>query len=151
MFRFLIILAVLLPQQAHAHGLNLSLIDGRDAVVGQVTFADGTPLVAAAVELRRVNGEKSATALSVTRTDLDGRYAFPAPTRADEYRVIADDGLGHRSEIVFVARGDQQRLVTTHTQPLWVQWSSGLGYLAGLFGITAWWMSRRSRTRIETP
>ena len=151
MFRFLVILALSLAQQAHAHGLNLSLIDGNDAIVGQVTFADGTPLVAAAVELRRVNSEKSAAALAVTRTDSDGRYAFPAPTRAGEYRVIADDSLGHRSEIVFVARGDQQRLVTTHTQPLWVQWSSGLGYLAGLFGITAWWMSRRSRTRIETP
>ena len=151
MFRFLVILALSLSQQAHAHGLHLSLIDGSDAVVGQVTFADGTPLVAAVVELRRGNSEKSVAALAVTRTDSDGRYAFPAPTRADEYRVIADDGLGHRSEIVFVARGDQQRLVTTHTQPSWVQWLSGLGYLAGLFGITAWWMSRRSRTRIETP
>ncbi len=147
MFRVFVILAFLLPGLANAHGLNLSLTDGNNAISGRVTFADGTPLVGAKVELREATANRSAANSATTQTDADGRFAFPKPNKTEEYRVIADDGLGHRAELVFVARGDQRKLETTHPQRPWLQWLSGLGYLAGLFGITAWWMSRRSRTQ----
>jgi hypothetical protein len=149
-FRVFLILALSLPQLAHAHGLNLSLTDGRDAVTGTVTYADGTPLSGASIALQQAARGGAAAEPAVTRTDAEGRYAFPAPRHTGEYRVIADDGLGHRVEVVFVARGDQRRLGTTNTQSAWSRWLSGLGYLAGLFGVTAWWLSRRDRTRIET-
>ncbi len=148
MFRAVLILIFSLPGLAHAHGLNLSLTDGSDAISGRVTFADGAPLAGAAVELRQATAIGAAPKSAVTQTNSEGRYAFPAPDKAGEYRVIADDGLGHRAEIVFVAHGDHRRLETTRPQSPWFQWLSGLGYLAGLFGITTWWLSRRSKTQI---
>ena len=150
MVRALLILALSLPQLAYAHGLNLSLTDGNDAITGNVTYADGAPLSGASIALQRTANDSAAAEPAVTRTDAEGRYAFPAPRHTGEYRVIADDGLGHRVEVVFVARGDQRKLGTTNTQSAWSRWLSGLGYLAGLFGVTAWWLSRRNRPRIET-
>jgi len=149
-FRVLLILALSLPQLAHAHGLNLSLTDGSDAITGNVTYADGAPLSGASIALQRTADNSAAAEPAVTRTDAEGRYAFPAPRHTGEYRVIADDGLGHRVEVVFVARGDQRKLGTTNTQSAWSRWLSGFGYLASLFGVTAWWLSRRNRPRIET-
>lgn len=148
MFRTLLILLFSLPGLANAHGLNLSLTDGSDAITGRVTFADGTPLVGAAVEMRQAAAIGAAVKSAITQTNSEGRYAFPAPNKAGEYRVIADDGLGHRAEIVFVARGDHHKLETARPQSPWLQWLSGLGYLAGLFGVTAWWLSRRNKTQL---
>ncbi len=150
MFRALLILALSLPQLAYAHGLLLSLTDGSDAVTGDVTFADGAPLSGASVSLQRAAGNGAAAEPAVTRTDAEGRYAFPAPRRAGEYRVIAADGLGHRTEIVFVARGDHRELAAAPIPSAWSRWLSGIGYLAGLFGVVAWWLSRRNRTHVET-
>lgn len=150
MFRLFLIIALLLPQLTYAHGLNLSLTDGSDAITGDVTFADGAPLSGASVSLQQAPGGSAATEPAVTRTDAEGRYAFPAPRRAGEYRVIAEDGLGHRTEIVFVVRGDHRKLDATPTPSAWSRWLIGLGCLVGLFGVTAWWLSRRDRTRIET-
>ncbi len=150
MFRVLLILACSLPQLAHAHGLNLSLSDGSEAITGDVTYADGAPLSGASVSLQPAATRNEADERVVTRTNAEGRYAFPAPRHTGEYRVIAEDDMGHRAEIVFAVRGDHRKLDTQHAQPAWSRWLSGLGYLAGLFGVTAWWLSRRSRTRIET-
>ena len=149
MFRTLLIFALTLPQLAYAHGLNLSLTDGSDAITGDVTYADGAPLSGASVSLQQAAGSSAAAEPAVTHTDAEGRYAFPAPRHTGEYRVIADDGLGHRAEVAFVARGDQQKLSTATTQSAWSRWLSGLGYLAGVFGVTAWWLARRDRSRVE--
>lgn len=151
MFRIFLILALSLPELAYAHGLNLSLTDGDEAITGEVTFTDGAPLVGAAVELRPAAEGNPAATPAATRTDADGRYAFPAPHRAGEYRLIAEDGLGHRSEIVFVARGDQRKVESTPSHSPWLRWLSGLGYLVGLFGIASWWLSKRNKTSTETP
>ena len=143
-------MACSLPQLAHAHGLNLSLSDGSEAITGDVTYADGAPLSGASVSLQPAATRNEADERVVTRTNAEGRYAFPAPRRAGEYRVIAEDGLGHRTEIVFVVREDHRKLDATPTPSAWSRWLTGLGCLVGLFGVTAWWLSRRDRTRIET-
>jgi len=53
-------LALSLPQLAHAHGLNLSLTDGNDAITGNVTYADGAPLSGASIALQRTANDSAA-------------------------------------------------------------------------------------------
>lgn len=150
MSRILLILVLLLPELAFAHGLKLSATTGNDAIVGEASFADGSPLVGVLVELRHVIDSSAATSVVTTRTDVDGRYAFPAPRQAGEYRIITHDGLGHRAEVVLATGSRPSTIQTTHDHSPWSRWFAGLGYLCGLFGVAAWWLSRRDKARSET-
>ena len=144
---------LLLPGLALAHGLRLSVTVGNEAIAGQATYADGSPLADAPVELQ-ARGERAANATPArSRTDADGRFAFPSPRNPGEYRVAVDDGLGHRRETFLTlgttgspaATAAAPALVITdsHANAGWQQWLSGLGYLLGVFGLASWWVSRR--------
>ncbi len=159
MLRCALIVILLLPGFALAHGLRLSATVGSEAIAGQATFADGSPVADAPVELRPdVEPAESAT-LARSRTDADGRFAFPTPRLPGAYRVTVDDGRGHRRE-TFLTLASPSPLPASapasppvvaipdrHAQAGWQQWLSGLGYLLGLFGLASWWASRRGGDR----
>jgi len=151
--------ALLWPNLAAAHGLRLSVSAQGQAIAGEASFADGSPLVEAAVELRGaatvadepVDNTLRDRRLARSRTDARGRFAFPSPG-AGEYRIVVDDGLGHRSELRLTLQEDPSGVAATsatgaieaeHRHWPWRQWLSGLGYLLGLFGLAAWWLARR--------
>lgn len=162
MSRPLIILLALLPQLAFAHGVHVTVSAGEEAIVGQVSYADGSPLVDASVKLSRSNPSTGDRILGQGRTNDEGRFAFPTPRDDGELLITADDGLGHRgTAIVMPSEQAPNALATPRAAPAaaprladnsngpssWARWVSGLGYLLGLFGIVSWWMSRRRASR----
>lgn len=149
MLRAALIAILLLPAVALAHGLRLTITVGNEAIAGQATYADGSPLADAPVELQAQGDRPTGATLARSRTNADGRFAFPSPRHPGEYRVVADDGLGHRRE-TFLTLGAigppaaPARVITdSHANAGWQQWLSGLGYLLGVFGLASWWVSRR--------
>lgn len=148
---FIAIPLLLLPTLVVAHGVRLEVTTYEEAIVGRASFADGTAVAEAPVELRGVSAAQSRS-LARTRTDVQGRFAFPVPTDAGDYRLIVDDGLGHRGELTLTRSADAPSstaepsiLSTTvqHSHRHWRDWASGLGYLLGVFGLAAWWLGRR--------
>jgi len=93
-------LIALLPQVVLAHGVRLSARSGTEAVTGLARYADGSPVVDARVQLARRDPASNTLLITEIRSDMDGRFAFPAPRTADEFRISVDDGLGHRGEII---------------------------------------------------
>ena len=165
--RALIIVFTLLPQLALAHGVHVTVSAGEEAIVGQVTYADGSPLVDATIKLSRSDSSAADRTLGQGRSNDEGRFAFPTPRDEGELLITADDGMGHRGRVlVMPAEKVPSALAPTRPAPdapvvvprvadssdsssNWARWVSGLGYLSGLFGVVSWWMSRRgaSRTR----
>lgn len=142
------LIALLSPGVASAHGVRLSVTTGGEAISGSASFADGSPMAEAVVELRDSTQSAEGPATARSRTNSEGRFAFPSPREGGEFRVTVDDGIGHRGEARFnllvdrVIAGDAAH---THRpeHPPWREWLSGLGYLLGLVSITAWWLARR--------
>lgn len=146
MARILILLLLLWPGVVLAHGVRLSITADGAAVSGEARFADGSPMAEAVVELRRTQSVEQALPLARSRTDADGRFAFPTPRTSGEFSISVDDGIGHRGEATLTLSTDPLTRSTTgaaKTTWPWREWLSGLGYLLGLFGITAWWFARR--------
>lgn len=166
MFRATLIAILLLPAVALAHGLRLTITVGDEAIAGRATYADGSPLADAPVELQTQGDQAPGATLARSRTDADGRFAFPAPRNPGAYRIAVDDGLGHRRE-TFLTLGTARApgptaaiaaapipaaapalvIADSHANAGWQQWLSGLGYLLGVFGLASWWASRRRAGR----
>ncbi len=160
--RPLITLLALLPQLALAHGVHVTISAGEEAIAGQATYADGSPLVDASIKLSRSNSSTGDRLLAQSRTNDEGRFAFPTPRDQVELTITADDGLGHRGTAIVMsaeqlpgalatpraAPAPAPRLIDhSHDTSNWARWVSGLGYLLGLFGAVSWWMSRRGASR----
>lgn len=163
-FRFVPIVVAWLPQIALAHGVIVTASASKEAVVGVATYADEFPLVDAPVKLMRSDPSTGNTLLAQTRSDRDGRFAFPAPRSEGKFLLTVEDGLGHRGTIDLTVLGGASNNPTTlpapatpatpharvensESAPSWARWASGLGYLFGLFGLASWWLSRRNATR----
>lgn len=158
MLRFVIILMACLPGIAAAHGVRLSVTAGNDAVVGSASFADGSPMAEAVIELRESTKQDELVTVARSRTHADGRFAVPLPRMPGEFVVVVDDGIGHRAEsrltiTVNDSPGDGKNInvsianPASHDHSHWREWLTGLGYLFGIFGIGSWWLARRGAAR----
>ena len=145
MIRLAILLICLLPGVAAAHGVRLSVTTGGDAVSGVARFANGSPMAEAVVELQKANAADDSRAMARTRTDVDGRFAFSAPLESGNFRITVDDGIGHRgeAELALVPSPGSRNASRPEAPGPWRDWLSGIGYLAGLFGLASWWLARR--------
>jgi hypothetical protein len=151
MFRPGLVLMFCVPQLVWAHGLQVTTTASSEAITGVASFADGSPIVSATVELSTIAQSSAMQFQATSRTDNNGRFAFPTPRAAGEYRVTVDDGLGHRGVVRFTidpesSNGNAQPLAVTpvqHSHTRWHTWLSGLGYVLGLFGAAALWFARR--------
>jgi nickel transport protein len=166
----LLLYAVALAPPAAAHALRLSAqVDGPE-VRGQVLYSDMTPARQEAVELHAADGasdeasDEASAVLARTRTDDDGRFRLSAPAGV-AYRVVVWGEEGHRAELLVrpsLAAGavtgtvaDAAALLRAELQPLrediarmeqrirWHDVLGGVGYIVGLCGLAAWFLSRR--------
>ncbi len=160
--RSLIILLALLPQTALTHGVRVEASVMGQAIIGTAFYADGSPLVDASIKLTSADPSTPDKVLGQSRTNDEGRFAFPSPSNRGEFLITADDGLGHRGKVAVVttsriapsapvmptapavptAASDEPNSISN-----WARWVSGLGYVIGLFGLASWWLSRRGATR----
>ena len=158
--------AMLVPSLASAHQLKVfaSRVGGR--IEGRVYFVGGSPAITL-VKILPSDGSEAVLAES----GADGRFsAVVAP--ADSYRITANVGDGHvanttvggvpsvhepatAGSALTSTSVDMEAIVARQILPLREELAAseerirlrdvlgGLGYIAGLVGLVAWWSSRR--------
>lgn len=92
----------LLPLTGFCHGVDLSVQEGGGIVI-LCEYNDGTPINYAETEVYPPDGE---ILFSSGFTDRNGRFCF-FPDVSGEYKIVIQDGTGHRAEkIVTVTDSD---------------------------------------------
>ena len=81
---------------AETHGLAWQADPGPATVV-LFTYAGGEPMAYASIKVFAPN--EAAVEYQNAHTDQTGRFAF-VPRAAGQWRIVADDGMGHRQEAV---------------------------------------------------
>ena len=133
-------LALLVPAAAQAHGILAELSAAADAVVVACFYEGGGPADAEVLVYSPAAPERI---FQMQRTDLRGFAAF-VPDTAGTWKVVADDGMGHRTELeVVIAEGEVAEAV-----PRGVRWRTVVLALAALGLCAAWWgLRKRSGVR----
>ena len=130
--------AALLAPAAQAHGMLAELQASADAVVVACFYAGGDP---ADAEVLVYSPAEPGRIFQTQRTDLRGFASF-VPDAAGTWRVVADDGMGHRTELeVVIAEGEEAQRV-----PQGTTWRPVALALAVL-GLGAAWWGLRNRGR----
>lgn len=113
------------------------------AVGVQFLYDNGSPMTDAEAVVRAPGDEAP---FWVIATDPNGRIAF-VPDRAGKWVVTADDGLGHaisqHIEIDEAGVAHDHHHVGSRLNGI----MAGVGVIFGLFGMAAWWSSRRRLSR----
>ena len=87
-----------LPLIAFSHGIDLS-VEERESIVVTALYNDGTPMNYAETEVYAPDAE---ILFCSGFTDRNGRFCI-FPDVSGEYRVVIQDGMGHRAEKVVAA------------------------------------------------
>ncbi len=129
-----------LPAVLHAHGMALEIVASAGSVTVQCSYSNGDPAAAEVL----VHSPADATRFyAVIQTDELGRVSFQ-PDSPGAWRVVADDGIGHRAKLAF--RIDEDGVahpVDDRAARLRRYW-----LLAGACaGVLAWWVFVRRRHR----
>jgi len=167
MLRLLTALALIAAATgAGAHALHLSLQTEASGVRGQAFFADGRPARGAAVAVYAAADDRPQAR---AHSDAEGRFHLPLAAAGD-FRVVVDDGRGHRAETALRWEPAPTTTDATELAPVVAQTVStavraelvplredlarlqartrlaeaigGVGMLIGLFGALAWWRAR---------
>jgi nickel transport protein len=87
-----------LPAAAFAHGVDISEATGRvDLRTIHCLYSTGEPMLFAKIRVFTPSRPDAPAQESVA--DLNGYFSF-APFEAGDWRLIAEDGMGHRGEII---------------------------------------------------
>jgi nickel transport protein len=143
---------LLLSSQVLAHGVEGTVQSGGLAVACR--YSTGEPMDYAKVT---VLAPGSSQPFQVGHADKNGRFCF-FPDAPGEWRVTAEDGMGHRLEVK-VPVTDQNTLKTlppasgadsvAHTRNLRVL--TGLSAIFGLSGFLFWFQGIRSKRGRKEP
>lgn len=141
------ILGICPPALAHRM-LADALAKDDGTVVIDAFFADGKPVVDAAVEIIGPSGSLFATG----RTDVEGRYRFRPDGEEGRWRAVITGTMGHRAEAEFTfgsghepASGPGPPIERVAPVP-WLGIVSGLGFI---FGLSSFVMVLRLRARLR--
>jgi nickel transport protein len=145
--RMALALAAIAAAPLTAHDMTLRFEPREPAVLLYVSYDGVEPAVGADVEIFSPESPKSPFQLG--STDRRGVFSF-VPDVKGAWRAVADDGFGHRAEVVIgvdwnaapqdaAARGGQD----------WRNIAAGLGLIAGLTGFSLWFQARKRLTRDE--
>ena len=140
------LMSLLFPSHVLAHGVEGALQSGGLAVACR--YSTGEPMDYAKVT---VLAPGSSQPFQVGHTDKNGRFCF-YPDAPGEWRVTAEDGMGHRLEVKVPVAG--QKILKTlpptsgadsvaHTRSLRVL--TGLSAIFGLSGFLFWFQGIRAR------
>jgi len=130
---------------AAAHGVSAQTGRGPAAWV-RAEYSDGETMSYAKVRVLDPQGQT----FQVGNADERGHFAW-LPSAVGTYRVVLDDGQGHRVEASLEWGAEGQAAPPTPTsanqpdltgQPLWVRAIWGLSFLFWLGGAWFWWKGR---------
>jgi nickel transport protein len=154
--RFLLVVALLLatPGVTFAHAIRVfASVTPAGDINGYAYAPGGTRIAGQPVHLEDAEGEK----LITTTTGADGTFHFPAPP--DHARlVVVELADGHRGQFRLPRPQPDEplappppgetdalhaRIATLERDVRFRDIIGGIGYIVGLFGLLAWWQSRR--------
>jgi uncharacterized GH25 family protein len=94
----LLMAALFLPAAVFAHGVDISDVTGRAGVrTVRFGYTDGESMLFAKVKVYAPSAPDATVQESMT--DRDGYFSF-VPFENGDWRLTAEDGMGHRGEIV---------------------------------------------------
>ncbi|MFH1057747.1 MAG: hypothetical protein V1797_03575 [Pseudomonadota bacterium] len=139
---------LLLPAPAQGHGIELSAGRG-EAAWARGEYSGGEPMSFVKARVLGPDGQTH----QVGNTDAQGRFAW-LPDRDGPWRVVLDDGQGHRGEAALEWRADVVAAPTAaappaeglNGQPLWVRAVWGVSLFFWLSGLAFWRLGRRRRS-----
>lgn len=131
-----------------AHGTELHLESLPNAVAAHFTYDEDAPARNAKVSV--YSPADAANPYQTGQTDQRGFFAF-VPDRAGVWRVVADDGEGHREEATVTVdeKGVVQMAADSHGHDHAapggaLSLMTGLSIVFGITGLALWWTGRRS-------
>lgn len=139
----LLLLALALAAALGAHDLTLRVEYAQPAVLLYAVYGGSEPVTDAAVSIFSPQNPDSPYQTGVT--DLAGVFAF-APAGAGQWRVVVDDGYGHRAEqsvpvdwAATASAGAASGARSTADKAI-----LGVSIIFGLTGALLWFQSRRA-------
>ncbi len=138
----LLLLGCLLAATASAHDLTLRAEYAQPAVVIRAEYGGSEPVTDADVSI--FSPENADSPYQIGVTDLQGVFAF-VPSGAGEWRVVVDDGYGHRADQSIpvdwadAASGGNSSAARSTADKAIV----GVSIIFGLTGLLLWFQSRR--------
>lgn len=147
-----------------AHRVNIFAYQEGKEIKIESYFSDGTPARDSKIEVYTKEGEK----ILEGRTDEEGMFSFPLPSRENELRIVLLASMGHRAETtVSLERGNLkekreekleewvEKAVEKGIRPLIklmeeerrrvrvTEVLGGIGYILGITGIAFYLLGRK--------
>lgn len=152
-FLFLIIIVINIP--IFAHKVNIFTYIEGNKVYSESYFNDGKKCVSSKIEIFDNQGNKLLEGL----TDQEGEFSFEIPQEEGDLKIVLTASMGHRAECII--RADELRNTTGLVQenleePISSKETTekdkispteiigGIGYIFGIFGIIAYFLSRKT-------
>jgi uncharacterized GH25 family protein len=123
-----------------AHDMELKVEKQPGAVAVRFGYGPQDPAKGAPVTV--FSPADAATPFQTGQTDQRGVFVF-APDRAGAWRVVADDGEGHREEARITVGEDGAIQFEDHSHSRANTFVTGVSLLVGVTGIALWWSGRR--------
>ncbi len=144
----IIIIAALLVLScglASAHRIHVSTQIGEISVKSWI--GGGSPVKEGDVKVYMITEGVEELYLEGT-TDLNGEFGFPPKIGVKEYRIVVEptDLPGHKAETI-LNMTQLQSCESGEGMPTYLGVISGLGYLAGLAGLSSMWIYRKKQKK----
>jgi nickel transport protein len=94
----------MIPTAAFAHGVETAEVTGRvDLRTAQFLYSTGEPMLFAKIKVFAPSRPESPAQESAA--DINGYFSF-VPFETGDWRLTAEDGMGHRGEIIIPVAGE---------------------------------------------
>jgi hypothetical protein len=140
-----------LPALVFAHGVDISDMTGRqDVHTIRFSYTDGTPMLFARVKVFPPSSPEAPAQESIA--DRNGYFSF-VNDEPGEWRLTAEDGMGHRGEIIVTAGAETetaagaQNPVTGGSLPEPFAAVLGLSLILNVFGL--WYLMKKKFQKRE--
>ncbi|MDR1420903.1 MAG: hypothetical protein LBI86_11050 [Treponema sp.] len=146
--------ALFLPAAVFAHGVDVSEVTGQaDVRTVRFGYTDGQSMLFARVKVYPPSTPDATVQESMT--DRDGYFSF-VPFEQGDWRLAAEDGMGHRGEIVITVTGEtapetagRARNAAVGTLPKPAAAALGLSIICNVFA--CWYLFGKKCKKTEAP
>lgn len=132
-------MVLIFPDTAFAHGVEVSDVTGQsDVHTVHFSYTDGTSMLFAKIRVFPPSSPDAPAQESIA--DRDGYFSF-VPFEAGDWRLAAEDGMGHRGEIIVTvddaaeAALPPQNTAPSNKLPKAIAIVLGLSLLANIFAL----------------
>ena len=119
-----------LPDAAFAHGVEISETTGQVALrTARFMYSTGEPMLFAKIKVYTPSRPDAPSQESIA--DLNGYFSF-VPFESGDWRLTAEDGMGHKGEIIIAVAGEPETAAAPSEAP-----SARMpGLISGVLGLS---------------